>query len=173
MAGSHYPQDAIDYWLGALMASAAEVDGERVPNFHAVERQAKKGQGPGGRKPTWKTLAQWWEARDVERDPELIQAATRGREAMAEAGSREWIEGAWEGIAGLIDIVVKADNYDTEDGRFADARTDSIARAAKLVAETMPALQQRLDGKNEGGRQSLAHRADDIARKARAAGLIK
>lgn len=178
-----YNQDERDYWMGQLMASAVNVGGQWVPNFHAVAVVAGK-DGPHR-----KSLQRWWDERNPAGDAQLRAASTRGLEEQAAKGGADWFQNAYERLRRVVDIVIDDSNYahtgsvETESGkiihqggRFADARPDSIARGAKLVAETLPMIEKRLglDDTDEGDKpKTVNEHIRDAERRARNAGLIK
>lgn len=156
MPGPRYTQEHQDRALGALMASAVEVGGQRIPNFRAVERQ----MGISAR-----TLERWWEKRNVSGDAELCRAVSRARGEVAEEGAGDFLREMTAGIIELARFVLHPHHRSTElvavpgrEGRDEVVRVVQLrgapihhaAKALQIVVGLQDDLRHLLQGEAEG-----------------------
>ena len=135
-----YSQETRDRCLGALMASAVLVDGEWRPCFRDVAR---------GEDIHHVTLRRWWLARDIREDAPLRTASTRGRNKVRNEGAEDWTRGAWVKLRDLVDRVITFDEESGEPITMTHQDRAHLSRAAKLVAETLPAVEAALSDEGD------------------------
>lgn len=135
-----YSQETRDRCLGALMASAVLVDGEWRPCFAAVGKEEGISH---------QTMRRWWRERDHERDVALRGASTRARETVEAEGAEDWTRGAWVKLRDLVDRVITFDEESGEPITMTHQDRAHLSRAAKLVAETLPAVEAALSDEGD------------------------
>ncbi len=140
MSGDRSNQERRDRALGALAASAVEVDGELVPNFLATSRSLGVPR---------QSLQKWWKARDKNKDAQLRASVTRAREQVAQEGAEVFLRDLSEGIRRIAMYMIDSKHYGEGGVR--------VDHAAKTLAILL-ASEERLRSVLTGTAQASAHR---------------
>jgi hypothetical protein len=129
--------------IGALYASADEVEGELLPNFSAVSRRV--GLTPG-------VLHRWWGERDKRDDEKAREEAVRARDEARQAGGKDWLDATLADLKARVGAIAK-DKAKWESAPVADAARGAkdLATAVKTVSETMGAKDVDGSGAGDGG----------------------
>lgn len=117
-----------------------------------------------------KTLARWWEGRDRSKDARMCAASSRGQAKAAEEGAAAWAHRTWRNLAAIVDNLSDPALY-AKGGKFEALDADKVARAVKLVAETIPAIDRALGDSSDT--VTPGERMQRARLSARRAGLLK
>lgn len=153
----HHPPETKAKAIGALWASAEEIDGVWVPNFFATGRRL-------GIDHT--VLLRWWRGRDVSQDAESRTAAIHARVEAKRSGAREWFEGV------LATSQRRVNELLDDEPRFKGAGYDEAARGTKTLVDAALKLGEALgvrnaeDGAEAGDGTGGATAVDDRVRAA-------